>query len=188
MYMLAFSVTLWSAIHFLPAVAPGFRDELADRLGAKPYRAAFSITMLIALVLMIWGYRSAEFIPVYDPPSWGVHLNNLLVLFAVYLFGAGGAKAWIATKLRHPMLTGVAVWAVAHLLVNGDQASVLLFGGMLLWALAEIFMINRRTRVWVPPKRGGVAGEVKLVLISLAIYAVIAFTHGWLLGVNPFVG
>lgn len=188
MYLLAFGVTLWSAIHFLPSVAPGFRDDLIDRIGPKLYRGIFSVDMLIAIVAMVIGYRSADFIPVYDTPGWGVHLNNLLVLFAVYLFGSGGAKGWMATKLRHPMLMGVIVWAVAHLLVNGDQASVLLFGGMLLWALAEIFMINRRTQVWVAPKWGGVKSEAKLILISLAIYAVIAFTHGWLLGVNPFAG
>ncbi len=188
MYLLAFGVALWSAIHFLPSVAPGMREDLIDRVGPKPYRGIFSALMVVALVAMIWGYRAADFIPVYDTPAWGVHLNNLLVLFAVYFFGSGGAKGWFATKLRHPMLTGAIVWAVAHLLVNGDQASVVLFGGMLLWALAEIFMINRRTRVWVPPKWGGPAAEAKLVLISLAIYAVIAFTHGWLLGVNPFAG
>lgn len=188
MLVLALGVALWSAIHFLPSVAPGARDGLIDTFGPKTYRAVFSIDMVIALGLIIWGYRTAEFEPVYDPPAWGVHLNNLMMLIAIYLFGVGGAKGWVASKLRHPMLTGAIVWAVAHLLVNGDQASVLLFGGMALWALGMIFMINRRVSAWAPPKPAGLLAEVKLIVATLLIFSVIAFAHGWLLGVHPFPG
>jgi len=188
MIVLALGVSLWAGIHFLPSVTPALRERLIDAIGPGPYRALFSIDILIALVLIIWGYRSADWIHVYDPPAWGVHANNTLMLLAIYLFGAGGAQGWLATKLRHPMLTGAIAWAVAHLLANGDQASILLFGGIGGWALGMIWMINRRTGAWVAPKHCGLAGELKLILISLAIFAVITFAHGWLLGVNPFPG
>ncbi|MEM7545465.1 MAG: NnrU family protein [Pseudomonadota bacterium] len=188
MFVLSLGVALWSAVHFLPSVSPRLREDIIEGIGPKAYRGGFSALMVLALVLMIIGYRSADFWPVYDPPSWGVHLNNLAVLIAVYLLGAAGAKGWLATKIRHPMLTAVIVWAAAHLLVNGDEASLLLFGGMLLWAVAEIFMINRRTAGWAAPKWGGPVAEAKLIGLSLVFYAVIAFAHGWLLGVNPFGG
>ena len=186
MIILALGVSLWAAVHFLPSVAPALRERLIDGIGMGPYKGLFTLDMVIAVALMIWGYRVAEFEPVYDPPAWGVHLNNLLMIFAIYLMGVGGARGWVATKMRHPMLTGVIVWAVAHLLVNGDQASILLFGGMALWSLGMIWMINRRVGAWTAPKHCGVKGEIVLIAISLGIFAVIAFAHGWLLGVHPF--
>lgn len=188
MIVLALGIALWSAVHFLPSVAPGLRDRLIDVIGPGPYRAVFSLDILIALILIVWGYRSAEWVFVYEPPAWGIHANNALMLLAIYLFGVGGAKGWLATKLRHPMLLGGIVWALAHLLANGDQASILLFGGMALWAAGMIFMINRRVSVWVPPKARGARSEIKLIAITLLIYAVIAFTHWMLLGVKPFPG
>ena len=188
MTILVIGIALWSAVHFLPSVTPTLRDRLIDEMGPGPYRAIFSIVAAIALALIVWGYRSADFIYVYDPPVWGVHVNNTLMLLAVYLMGVGGAKGWLATKLRHPMLLGVCAWAVAHLLANGDEASILLFGGMLLWALGMIFMLNRRTGAWERPKPRGAANEVRLILITLAIFAVITFAHGPMLGVNPFPG
>lgn len=188
MIWLALGVALFSAIHFLPSVTPAKREDLIDKVGPKLYRGVFAIDVLIGVALMIWGYRSAAWVHVYDPPSWGVHLNNLLMLVVVYLMGVGGAKGWLATKMRHPMLLGVILWAVAHLLVNGDQASILLFGGLGLWALGMTFMLNRRTGAWAPPKHCGRMGELRLILISVAIYAVITFAHGFMLGVNPFPG
>lgn len=186
--ILLLGVALWSAVHFFPSVAPSLRERVIDKIGAGPYRAAFAIDSFIALALIVWGYREAEWIHVYDPPAWGIHANNLLMLLAVYLFGVGGAKGWLATKLRHPMLLGAATWAVAHLLANGDQASVLLFGGMLLWSLGMIFMINRRVGAWSPPVARGARAELVLIGMTLAIYAVIILTHGWILGVRPIPG
>lgn len=188
MLILALGFTIWCAGHFLPSVAPGLRERLIDEIGPGPYRGLFSLVAAIALALIVWGYRDAPFTPLYDPPSWGVHLNNLLMLFAIYLFGVGGAKGWLATRIRHPQLLGVKVWALAHLLVNGDEASVLLFGGMALWAGGTVWMINRRVGAWAPKKWGGWKAEARLAALVLIVFAVVAFAHGWLLGVNPFPG
>ena len=92
--------------------------------------------------------------PVYDPPAWGIHLNNLAMFFAVALMGAGQSKGHARAWLRHPMLTGVLVWAFAHLLVNGDAASLILFGWMAVWALASMALINAREPAWVRPAPG----------------------------------
>ncbi len=80
--------------------------------------------IVLGMVLMVIGYRAADFIPVYDPPAWTRHLNNLLMVISVILFGVGSSKSPMRAWLRHPMLTGFLLWAVAHLLVNGDLASV----------------------------------------------------------------
>ncbi len=186
MLTLALGYAIWCAGHFLPSVAPGVRERAIDAIGPGPYRGLFSLVAAVGLVLIVLGYRAAPFEPIYDPPAWGVHANNLLMLFAVYLFGVGGAKGWLATKIRHPQLLGVKVWALAHLLANGDEASALLFGGMAIWAGGMIWMINRRVGAWAPKKWGGVGAELRLILLALIVFAVITFTHGWLLGVYPF--
>ncbi|MEM8754931.1 MAG: NnrU family protein [Pseudomonadota bacterium] len=188
MIILALGVALWSAAHFLPSVSPGTREGLIDMVGPKVYRGLFTVDMLIALALIVWGYQRADWVAVYDPPVWGVHANNALMILAIYLFGVGGAKGWVASKIRHPMLLGAATWAVAHLLANGDQASVLLFGGLLLWSIGMIFMINRRVGAWAPPTPAGIKAEVVLIVMTLVIYGAIAFIHGVLLGVWPFPG
>ncbi|HRO10777.1 MAG TPA: NnrU family protein, partial [Amaricoccus sp.] len=93
----------------------------------------------------------------------------------------GVARTW----MRHPMLTAVLIWAVAHLLVNGDRASLVLFGWLGLWAIAEMLLIGAREPAWVRPGPGTTAGTVRWVVISVVLFAVITAIHGWL-GYWPF--
>ena len=80
---------------------------------------------------MICGYRIEGFIEIWTPPKSLVHANNLLMLLAVSLLAMFMKKGRMRACMLHPMLNAVKLWASAHLLVNGDLASILLFGGML---------------------------------------------------------
>jgi hypothetical protein len=80
-----------------------------------------------------------------------VGINNLLMVLAIYLYAASGAKSALARKMRHPQLIAVKTWALAHLLVNGDLPSLILFGGLLAWAVVSVILINRAQRDWTPP-------------------------------------
>ena len=113
------------------------------------------------------------------------HLNNLLMLIAVGLLGVGHSKSRLRAKMRHPMLLGVLTWSVAHLLVNGDLSSVLLFGLLGIWAVVEIVVINRAEPLRTSWQGGSIAGDVRLGLITLVVFAVIAAIHTWL-GYPPF--
>lgn len=159
---------------------------LADRMGAAS-KGVFAGLLVLSVVLMVLGYRAAPYVPVYDPPAWGVHVNNTLMYVAVLLFGLGSSKSPLRGKLRHPMLLGFALWATLHLLVNGDLASLVMFGTLLVWALAEIPLINRAEPDHVPFRGGSRAGTVRLAVIALVVYAVITSIHAWL-GVWPFPG
>ncbi|MFV0475899.1 MAG: NnrU family protein [Pikeienuella sp.] len=182
-------VLLWSAVHLLPALAPGVKSALVGRLGAQPYRGLYSLALLVALAMMIFGYRAADWVMVFDPPAWAMHANNLLMLISVYLFAVGGMRrTWLGARLRHPMLAGALVWSGAHLLVNGDLASALLFGGMGVWSLAEMIAINRRDGAWTAPKAAGAMMELRAGLGAVAVFAAIIFIHGWVLGVRPIPG
>ena len=136
---------------------------------------------------MVIGFRTSDFVPVYDPPAWTRHLNNLLMVVAVVLFGLGSSKSRLRGTLRHPMLLGMLTWAVAHLLVNGDQSSVILFGLLGLWAIVEMVVINRSEPAPAPFTGGSLAGDIRLAVISAVVFAVIAAIHTWL-GYWPFPG
>ncbi len=128
----------------------------------------------------------AAVVPVYHPlPGMG-HANNTLMLISVYLFGVSGVRSVLIDKIRHPMLSGMVLWSVAHLLVNGDLASIVLFGSLGLWAVAEMVLINR-AGPWKRPKPGSIGGDIKNLVGTLLIFGLIAYVHIWL-GYNPFQG
>ena len=140
-----------------------------------------------AIVLMVKGYKAAEVVPLWDLGGWTVPVNNALMLVAVAMFGAGRSKSRLRGKLRHPMLAGMLVWVVAHLLVNGDLASLVLFGGLGIWALGAMALINRAEPDYTPWPDGTQAGDIRLVLISIGVFVVIAAVHFWI-GPSPFGG
>ena len=186
MTLMILGLGLWWASHLFPIYLPHRRAEAAARLGEKPYKMVFALVSLAAIVLMVVGFRRADFIAVWSPPTWTVHLNNLLMLLAILLVGAKDAKSSVKHYIRHPMLAGVKVWALAHLLVNGDLVAMILFGGLLGWAVVAMIGSNRRDGIWVRPAKGDRAGLIRHVVITVVVFGVIVAIHGPLLGVSPF--
>jgi uncharacterized membrane protein len=129
----------------------GARAGAIARLGERPYKALYSVVSAIGLVLVIWGfgrYRANDWIDVWYPPVWTRHLALLLVWAAFICLAAAYLPGRIKAALKHPMLAGVKIWALAHLLANGDLGSMLLFGSILAWAvLARISVKRRRDEV-----------------------------------------
>lgn len=187
MTILILGLLVWSTAHLFKRVAPDARAGIGTRLGVGPSKGVFAVAIVLGLILMIFGYRAAAFTPVYTPPAWGVHVNNLAMLAAVALFGMGASKGRARSWLRNPMLTGVLVWAGAHLLVNGDVASIVLFGGLAVWSVVNMLVINQRAGVWVRPAPGPASGDLRLAIITLVAYAIVTAIHA-ALGVWPFGG
>jgi len=175
MIWLVLGLLLWSLSHLCKRITPGWREGMG-----KAGKGLVAAGVLGGLVLMILGYRAAPFVNVWFPPAWTVHLNNLLMFVSILLFGAGSSKSRLRGRLRHPMLLGVLAWSLSHLLVNGDLASIVLFGGLAVWAIIEIAAINVKEPGWVPVKGGSPAGDARLVGIAIILYAVIVALHGWL--------
>jgi len=147
----------------------------------KAGRGVVAVLVLASIILMVIGYRGIDKEPLYALPVWTWHVNNLLMLVAIFLMDVGKAGGVVAAKVRHPMLLGVMIWAVAHLLVNGDLASLVLFGGLLLWALIEMAVINRAEGPWAAPEVGPIVNDVKFMVLALVLYAIIVGIHYWLL-------
>lgn len=187
MTLLLLGLVLWWASHTFPLVARPRRDAIVAQIGEGPWKGLFALVSLAAIVLMVIGYQRAAFVEVWTPPGWGVHLNNLLMLVAVFLLGASHSKGNVKRFVRHPQLLSVVVWAVAHLLVNGDVAALVLFGGTGLWAVVAIFATNARDGVWMKPAPAPAKKDLILVGITVVAFAVIAGVHAWI-GVSPFPG
>lgn len=182
MFLIIIGILLWMLPHMFKRVLPAFRAEMGDKA-----KAVVTLLLLISVVLMIIGYRGAEFVPIYTPMAGMGHANNTLMLISIYLFGVGGTKGVLYPKMRHPMLWGMVLWAVAHLLVNGDLASVILFGAMLLWAIVEMILINR-AGPWKRPEMGrGLKGDAMNLAGTAVLFVGFAGVHIWL-GYNPFLG
>ena len=138
MTLILLGLIIWTAAHFWKRLAPAHRASVGDK-----GKGIVAFASVVGIVVMVIGYRGAtgEFYWGRSPAMTGI--NNLLMLLSVYLFAASGAKTRITRFIRHPQLMAVKVWAVAHLLVNGDTPSFLLFGGMLAWAVVQMVLINR---------------------------------------------
>ncbi len=187
MTLLLIGLGVWTLVHFWKRLSPNTRAALDATMGQGPAKSVIALLLVASIVMMVLGYRAAENLHVYTPVAGIGHLNNLLMLFAVMLLGMGSSKGKMRTWFRHPMLMGVIVWAGAHLLVNGDLASVVLFGGMALWALVQMALINRAVPVWDRPAAGPISGDIRLIIIGLVLFTIIAAIHIWL-GRNPFLG
>lgn len=171
MILLTLGVALWIAAHFFKRTAPQMRAEMGDK-----GRAVVTGAVILAVILMIIGYRSAESTFYWGRSPMVTGINNLLMLISVYLFAASGMKTKVAQKFRHPMLLGVVLWSVAHLLVNGDTASFVLFGGLGVWALVQMALISA-SGPFVPPVGKGPKMEIFALLGTVIVFGAIAFVH-----------
>jgi uncharacterized membrane protein len=186
--LLIAGVLLWSIAHLFPTMLPGVRAQLIEKLGAGPYRGLFSLDIVIAIVLMVVGWRSAEITQLYVPPMYGSPVISALMYLSFVLFAAANAPGNIKRLLRHPMLTGLAVWGAAHLLANGDNRSVVLFGGLGAWAIVMIVVLSVRDGAWQKPPAVALSRDLITLVSSAVVFAVIAFIHGRVFGVSPFPG
>jgi len=180
--LLILGVTLWWAAHFFKRLLPAQRAAMGDR-----GKGLVALAIAASIVLMVIGFRMADYVHVWSPPAWTIHLNNLLVLIAIWMMSPASKKGLILNKLRHPMLAGFRLWAIAHLLVNGDLASIVLFGGLLLWGLLEVVVINRAEPDWTPAAPGSLAKDAMFMAASVVLLVIIGYIHGWL-GYWPFPG
>ena len=183
MIWLCIGILWWAFVHLTPSLAPGFRQSLIDRFGENPYKGLFALDIVIALALIIYGWRSTVPEVVYIPPTWGYSAALVLMAISVYLFGAAQRPSLIKRFLRHPQLTGMLTWSVAHLLANGDQRSLVLFGGLGLWALIEMPLISRREGAWVKPEAPPMTRELIGIAITVAVFVVLIYLHPYFAGV-----
>lgn len=178
--LLIAGLVLWTGAHYWKRLSPDSRASYGDK--GKGIVAGL---VVLSIVLMVIGYRGA-----YGPVWWGrsaplVGINNLLMILAFYLYAASGAKTRITQTIKNPQLTGFKIWAVAHLLVNGDLASFVLFGGLLAWAVGQVIILKRMGPAWTPPPPVPAKKEITAIIATVVVTVVVMLIH-WALGVQPW--
>ena len=180
MTLLILGVLLWSAAHLFKRLAPQARGAMGERA-----KGPIALLLLVSIVLMIIGYRAADGAVFWGRSPMMTGINNLLMLLSVYLFAASGMRLRITRVIRHPQLIGFKTWAVAHLLVNGDTPSFVLFGGLLAWAVLSVILINRAEPRPAAPEPAPMGKEIGGIVGTIAVYGAIVLIHNWL-GYYPF--
>lgn len=190
MNLLIAGLLLFLAAHSTRIVAEGWRAAMLDRFGEKPWKGLVTAVSIAGFVMIVIGYGQARLMPVplWEPPFWTRHLALLLNLFAfILLVAAYVPRNVIKAKIGHPMVAGVKLWAIAHLLANGNLADVLLFGSFLLWAVLDFRVSRRRDRdndISYPP--GTLPGSIiTLVVGVVAWFVFVRWLHLQWIGVSP---
>lgn len=181
MTLMILGLGLFIGIHLLPW-SPPLREALVARAGFNGYRALFSLLAVAGLVLVVIGKSRAGFVPLWPVEPGMAHLARLLVLVGFIGLPAAHMQTNIKRLTAHPMLWGVVLWGVGHLLVNGDLASVVLFGSLVVYALAAMLSANlrgARPSTTAYPLRKDLA----VVAAGVVAFLVIGFAHGTLFGV-----
>jgi len=186
---LILGLLLFLGAHSVSIVAPDWRNRMAARLGPLAWQALYGVVAIAGFWLIIRGYGAARLEPIvlYVPPLWLRHVAALLMLPMFILLLAAYLPGRIKDATKHPMLAGTKLWALAHLLVNGAVADLLLFGSFLAWAVADRISLKRRTPRPARALPAGRFNDVIAVVGGLALYGVFAFyLHVRWIGVPPF--
>ena len=186
MALLIAGLLLFTLAHLLPAASPGTRDNLAARFGDNAYRGLFSAVILASLVMMVFGWKAATPAAIYVPPFGGGPIISAVIFFAFVLFVTSKARTNYRRFVRHPQMMAVVLWSVAHLLVNGDSRSVVLFGGLAVWSVAEIVLCNKRDGVWKKPDVVPFSADMIVAVIAGVAFAIFFYLHKALFGVLPY--
>jgi uncharacterized membrane protein len=183
MGMMIAGLLLFTGIHLMPSLAPGVKQAARKTLGESGYKAVFALAGLAGVALIVFGWRGSVPQYLYMLPPWSRHAGMLLAVLGFLLMGAANYPSRIRLLIRHPQLTGVLLWALAHLVMNGDSRSVLLFGWLAAWSALEIVLISRREGVWIKTEPGSWSREIRGLLISAVVIAVVIYVHPWIAGV-----
>lgn len=184
MLLLTVGLALFIAVHLIPT-NPDLRRSLVTRYGEAAYKGAYSVFALAGLVLMLVAWGKAKRVGIWTPPSWGRHAAMVLMLPVFPLLSMAFHPGRINAVVRHPMITAVKLWALAHLFVRGDSASLILFLGLLGWAVYDrISLKSREARGLVTIETGPLANDIISIVVGLVLYGAFVHTgHRWLIGV-----
>jgi uncharacterized membrane protein len=189
-YLLAFLGGL--VVFFVPHLFSAFRardgEGLIDVIGRGPYMAIYSVISIGGFVAMIWGYAYIKpWIHLADPPSFMRHIAMALMLPAIVLIVAAYVRptGFIRKAAKHPMLLAVKLWAFAHLLVNWDVGSLILFGAFLAFGVIDRIAVKRRGDQGAANAHANVLGDLISLAVGIALYGLLVYElHYILFGID----
>ena len=191
MTILILGLVILLGVHSVRIYADAWRARQVARLGEGPWKAIYSLASIVGLALIIWGFGMARADPVvvWNPPASMRHVAALLSVLAFILVAAAYIRGTrIKAAIGHPMVAGVGLWALGHLLANGRLRDVVLFGVFLVWSVVDFGVSRRRDRLArVTYRAEGISRDITAVIAGTAVALGFAlYLHGPLIGVRPF--
>jgi len=184
MTLLIIGIIVFLGIHLLPTF-PQFRERLIGSLGETGYKAAFGVLSIAGFVLLVWGFASAPVIQIWSPPPWTRWVAIILMLPAFIFLVAAYVPGRIKAKVKHPFLVAIKTWALAHLIANGDLASIILFGSFLAYAVYDRIALKGRrpTELIGTAAQGGPRNDLIAVVLGVLFYVIfLVWLHPLLIG------
>ena len=189
MLLMIIGLGLFILIHLVPT-APDVRGSLVQRIGEGAYKGIFSLLSILGLALIVYGYGKLHATPgknpvIWSPPHAMRHITMLLMLFSAILITAAYIPSRIRTAVKHPMLAAIMLWALGHLLVRGDLASMVLFGSFLAWAVYDRISVKGRAALGpLGDRPGSLGGDIAVLAVGVGLYAVmLLWGHARLIGI-----
>jgi uncharacterized membrane protein len=190
MTLLIVGIAVFLGIHLLPT-ATNLREGLVARFGENAYKALFSLLSIAGFALLVYGFAQAPVVQVWSPPSWTRWVAIVLMLPAFIFLVAAYAPGQIKAKLKHPFLVAIKTWALAHLIANGDLASIILFGSFLAYAVYDRITLKGRkpTALIAAPGPGSARNDAIAIVLGTALYvAFLIWLHPLLIGTPVWPG
>ncbi len=187
MIYLVLGLVVFIGIHSIRIVAPGWRENTIESVGENAWKAIYSVVSLVSFVLLIFGYSVAnpEAAQIYTPISELYHVVLLLMAIALVLMMASNlGPGYIKQKFKHPFLLATILWTISHLWMNGDSASLVLFGSFLVWAVIDLYSALQRPKTEMPAPI--LRNDIIAVVVGLGLYGLFIWVlHEALFGVAP---
>ena len=183
MIILPFGVLLFAVLHGVAAI-PQYKSYVKSWTGERWYGPVFGLASLVAIAVIVLGWRNSLFLPVYDPPIWGWYVNYVLTFVGFLCLGIFLFRGSLRQRLRFPMGLAVIFWAVGHLFANGDLASLILFGG-LLWVTGAHVVVAATNGIRPSPEVR-IGHDGLSLIFGAALYGIMTQLHVALIGVPIF--
>ena len=189
MILLILGILIFIGVHLVPTSPPA-RKALVGQLGEAQYKIAFAVASFVGFALIVWGFGMARHsganVQLWTPPTWTKHIAFLLMWFSFVLLVAAYVPSNIRDKAKHPMLAAIKIWALAHLIANGDLAGLILFVSFLAWAVYDRISVKKRGALGpLGAKHGGASQDIIVVVVGTVAYlAMLFWGHSWLIGIR----
>ena len=199
MTQLILGLILFLGAHSVRILADGWRDQTIAAYGEKAFKGVYTLVAILGFYLLVVGYGEARLQPLvlWNPPIFTKHISMLLMLLSsILLIAAYIPRNHFKMRLKHPMVLSVKVWALSHLLANGNLADLVLFGSFLIWAVLNFRSARARERAQVQNSDANEEAPLKPNLLAtlialfggMGLWAVITFVlHAKVVGVAPMV-
>jgi len=189
MVIFIIGIIIFLGSHSVRIFADPWRSSMIEKLGEKKWKGLHTLISLFGFILLIIGYAQARqnTVMIWQPPVFLTHLAVLLNLFTfILLTSSVRNNNAIRLKLKHPMILGVKVWAIAHLLANGSLIDLILFGSFLIWAVLDFRSARNRPSPSENTQVVSVRATLSTIFLGVVFWLAFIFgLHQWLIGVSP---